>query len=55
MSLNIRALPKKSRKTAEFTNPALDVVPIAEKTRVLEKRDGKVVLQSFEVRLFKVV
>ena len=55
MPLIIGALPKKPSKTAEFTNPPLDVVPVAEKIKAFKKRDGKVVLQSFEGRLLNVV
>ena len=55
MPLIIGALPKKPSKTAEFNNPALNVVPIAEKIKAFKKRDVKVVLQSFEGRLLNVV
>ena len=55
MPLIIWALPKKPSKTAEFNNPALDVVPVSEKIKALKKREVKVVLQSFGGRLLKVV
>ena len=55
MPLIIGALPKKPNKTAAFKNPALDVVPVSEKINASQKRDVKVVLQSFEGRLLKVV
>ena len=55
MPLIIGALPKKPSKTAEFRIPALDVVPYAEKIKAFKKRDVKVVPQSFEGRLLKVV
>ena len=44
MPLIIGALPKKPSKTAEFSNPPLDVVPVSEKIKALKKKDAKVVL-----------
>ena len=55
MPLIIGALPKKPSKTETFNNLALDVVPFSEKIKAFKKRDVKVVLQSFEGRLLKVV